>query len=166
VAHVSDVRQVFAPPYHPYTEALLAAAPRPDPDAGPPKIVLSGSMASATQELQGCPFASRCPHRRAVRDAGAAGAALRRARHRLPPGAHGRACPGCAAKRVRRAAPAASRWQPMTPTRIYFDPFKIGAVVTVSVRRIKILFATACPARTFFALAHPRVRSIGLDAGL
>ena len=55
--------QVFAPPYHPYTEALLAAAPRPDPDAGPPKIVLSGHMPSPTQELQGCPFASRCPHR-------------------------------------------------------------------------------------------------------
>ncbi|MCL4768077.1 MAG: ABC transporter ATP-binding protein [Hyphomicrobiaceae bacterium] len=55
--------QVFAPPSHPYTEALLAAAPRPDPDAGPPAIVLSGVMPSPTAAPRGCPFASRCPKR-------------------------------------------------------------------------------------------------------
>jgi hypothetical protein len=43
---------------------------------------------------------------------------------------------------------------------------KIGAVVTVSVRRIKIAFATACPAQTIFALAHSRLRSIGMAARL
>jgi peptide/nickel transport system ATP-binding protein len=52
---------VLAPPYHPYTEALLAAAPRPDPDAGAPAIVLSSAMPSATTRIEGCPFASRCP---------------------------------------------------------------------------------------------------------
>src|SRR5262249_11503974 len=51
---------VFSPPFHPYTEALLAAAPRPDPDAGPPAIVLSGAMPSPTQVIRGCVFASRC----------------------------------------------------------------------------------------------------------
>ena len=34
---------VFAPPYHPYTAALLAAAPRPDPDAAEPDIILGGN---------------------------------------------------------------------------------------------------------------------------
>ncbi len=53
--------QVLAPPFHPYTEALLAAAPTPDPDAGPAKIVLGGTMPSATAKIQGCAFASRCP---------------------------------------------------------------------------------------------------------
>ncbi|MGE3148784.1 MAG: dipeptide ABC transporter ATP-binding protein [Pseudorhodoplanes sp.] len=55
--------RVFAPPYHPYTEALLAAAPRIDPDAGPPEIVLGGDMPSPTQEIVGCVFFSRCPRR-------------------------------------------------------------------------------------------------------
>jgi peptide/nickel transport system ATP-binding protein len=55
--------QVFAPPHHPYTAALLAAVPRPDPDAGPPAVVLSGTMPSPTVEPRGCPFASRCPSR-------------------------------------------------------------------------------------------------------
>ncbi len=54
---------VFAPPYHPYTEALLAAAPKPDPDEGPPKVLLSGAMPSPTQAIAGCPFASRCPRK-------------------------------------------------------------------------------------------------------
>jgi peptide/nickel transport system ATP-binding protein len=54
---------VFAPPHHPYTEALLAAAPRPDPDAGAPAIVLAGTMPSPSEEIVGCVFASRCPHR-------------------------------------------------------------------------------------------------------
>ena len=54
---------VFRPPYHPYTEALLAAAPKPDPDAGAPTVVLGGAMPSSTQAIVGCPFASRCPRK-------------------------------------------------------------------------------------------------------
>jgi peptide/nickel transport system ATP-binding protein len=54
---------VFAPPHHPYTEALLAAAPKPDPDEGPPEVVLGGVMPSPTQAIAGCPFASRCPRK-------------------------------------------------------------------------------------------------------
>ena len=52
--------RVFAPPYHPYTEALLAAAPKPDPDAPEPSIILSGNLPSVLAEIKGCPFASRC----------------------------------------------------------------------------------------------------------
>ncbi|MHB2167345.1 dipeptide ABC transporter ATP-binding protein [Alsobacter sp. R-9] len=54
---------VFAPPWHPYTAALLAAVPRPDPDAPEPAIILSGAMPSPLAEIPGCPFASRCPRR-------------------------------------------------------------------------------------------------------
>ncbi len=54
---------VFEPPWHPYTAALLAAVPRPDPDAPEPSIILGGSMPSPLQEIAGCPFASRCPRK-------------------------------------------------------------------------------------------------------
>ena len=63
IVEYGPVEQVFAPPYHPYTAALLAAAPTPDPDAAPPATVLEGSMPSATDLIVGCPFASRCPER-------------------------------------------------------------------------------------------------------
>ena len=53
--------QVFAGPSHPYTEALIAAAPRPDPDAPPPAVILSGAMPSPSEAVRGCGFASRCP---------------------------------------------------------------------------------------------------------
>ena len=55
--------RVLAAPFHPYTAALLAAAPEPDPEAGPPDVILAGAMPSPSEELQGCPFASRCVHK-------------------------------------------------------------------------------------------------------
>ena len=54
---------VFAPPFHPYTEALLSAVPVPDPDAQRARIVLEGPLPSATAVPPGCPFSSRCPRR-------------------------------------------------------------------------------------------------------
>ena len=63
VVEYGPASQVFAPPFHPYTEALLAAAPRPDPDASGPDVVLDGIMPSPAAEIIGCPFASRCPRK-------------------------------------------------------------------------------------------------------
>ncbi len=54
---------VFAPPYHPYTEALLSAAPEPDPDRRQARIILEGTLPSAIDVPKGCPFASRCPRK-------------------------------------------------------------------------------------------------------
>jgi peptide/nickel transport system ATP-binding protein len=63
VVEYGPVDQVFSPPFHPYTEALLLAAPTPDPDAAPPAAALEGMMPSPTDIIIGCAFASRCPSR-------------------------------------------------------------------------------------------------------
>jgi peptide/nickel transport system ATP-binding protein len=63
VAEVGPVERVFAPPYHPYTEALLSAVPVPDPDAAVARILLEGPVPRADEVPRGCPFATRCPRR-------------------------------------------------------------------------------------------------------
>ena len=55
--------QVFAPPYHPYTEALLSAVPIADPNVKKREIVLEGNIPSALNPPKGCPFATRCPRK-------------------------------------------------------------------------------------------------------
>ena len=52
---------VFAPPYHPYTEALLSAIPIPDPDVLQEQIRLHGNVPSAVDIPSGCRFQTRCP---------------------------------------------------------------------------------------------------------
>ncbi len=63
VAEVGPVERVFAPPYHPYTEALLSAVPVPDPDHAAARILLEGPVPRADEVPRGCPFATRCPRR-------------------------------------------------------------------------------------------------------
>ncbi|MDB6007971.1 MAG: peptide/nickel transporter ATP-binding protein, partial [Gammaproteobacteria bacterium] len=55
--------EVFAPPYHPYTEALLAAVPVPDQQFAKRKVVLSGEIPSASNPPAGCRFSTRCAYR-------------------------------------------------------------------------------------------------------
>jgi len=54
---------VFAPPFHPYTEALLSAIPLLDPDAAQERIRLEGSVPSAVNIPPGCRFHPRCPRK-------------------------------------------------------------------------------------------------------
>ena len=55
--------EVFSPPYHPYTEALLSAVPIADPEIVKRHIVIEGNLPSALDPPPGCPFASRCPRK-------------------------------------------------------------------------------------------------------
>ncbi|MBX6320667.1 MAG: ABC transporter ATP-binding protein [Rhodospirillaceae bacterium] len=63
VVEFGGVEEVFNPPYHPYTEALLSAVPIPDPDVQQKRIILEGNLPSVTDLPKGCPFASRCPRK-------------------------------------------------------------------------------------------------------
>jgi peptide/nickel transport system ATP-binding protein len=60
---IGSAEDVFAPPYHPYTEALLSAIPIPDPDAHQERIRLHGSVPSAVNIPIGCRFHTRCPRK-------------------------------------------------------------------------------------------------------
>jgi peptide/nickel transport system ATP-binding protein len=53
------VEQVFQPPYHPYTEALMSAIPAPDPAVKTKRIRLGGELPD--RRPSGCPFHTRCP---------------------------------------------------------------------------------------------------------
>jgi peptide/nickel transport system ATP-binding protein len=63
VVEFGRVEDIFAPPFHPYTEALLSAVPVPDPEAQHARIVLEGPLPSASEVPRGCPFATRCPRK-------------------------------------------------------------------------------------------------------
>ncbi|MEM9332101.1 MAG: dipeptide ABC transporter ATP-binding protein [Pseudomonadota bacterium] len=58
--------EIFSPPYHPYTEALLSAVPIADTSVEKKHIVLEGDIPSALNPPSGCPFQTRCPRKAQV----------------------------------------------------------------------------------------------------
>lgn len=56
------VDDVVNKPLHPYTEALVAAVPVPDPTARRIRVVLKGEVPSAINPPPGCRFNTRCPY--------------------------------------------------------------------------------------------------------
>ncbi|GHF55960.1 dipeptide ABC transporter ATP-binding protein [Seohaeicola zhoushanensis] len=60
VVELGTTDQVFSPPYHPYTEALLSAVPIADTSVVKQHIVLEGDIPSAMNPPPGCPFQTRC----------------------------------------------------------------------------------------------------------
>ena len=70
VVEFGPAEAIYAPPYHPYTEALLSAVPIPDPTAEQKHIRLEGSVPSALKPPSGCVFHTRCPRRALLADGG------------------------------------------------------------------------------------------------
>lgn len=62
VVELAEVDTLFSRPRHPYTQALLAAVPRPDPRAGK-RQVLHGEVPSPIAPPPGCRFHPRCGRR-------------------------------------------------------------------------------------------------------
>jgi peptide/nickel transport system ATP-binding protein len=63
VMEQGTVEEIFAPPHHPYTEALLSAVSSLDGDDGKEEIRLAGDTPSPVNLPRGCRFASRCPRK-------------------------------------------------------------------------------------------------------
>jgi len=68
IMDIGPAEAIYLPPYHPYTEALLSAAPIPDPAAQQKRIRLEGTVPSAINPPSGCRFHSRCPRRALLPD--------------------------------------------------------------------------------------------------
>src|SRR5213076_2143265 len=62
VVETADKEALFAAPRYPYTQALLAAIPRPEPALRRARPVLGGDVPSPLQPPTGCHFHTRCPH--------------------------------------------------------------------------------------------------------
>ena len=63
IVELADSAELFANPKHPYTQALLAAAPIPDPviERTRPRKIITGELPSPLNPPSGCVFHPRCP---------------------------------------------------------------------------------------------------------
>ncbi|MEZ5853291.1 MAG: ABC transporter ATP-binding protein [Hyphomicrobiaceae bacterium] len=63
IVELADSEELFANPKHPYTQALLAAAPIPDPviERSRPRTIIKGELPSPLNPPSGCVFHPRCP---------------------------------------------------------------------------------------------------------
>jgi peptide/nickel transport system ATP-binding protein len=60
ICEIGPARDLYAPPYHPYTRTLMGAVLEPDPDPAPKP--LADDMTEKAPPETGCPFQRRCPH--------------------------------------------------------------------------------------------------------
>lgn len=61
VMESGPTEEIYRNPKHPYTQALLSAAPKRHPDEKRERMLLKGEIPSARNPPSGCPFRTRCP---------------------------------------------------------------------------------------------------------
>jgi oligopeptide transport system ATP-binding protein len=61
VVELAPSDQIYHDPRHPYSQALLSAAPEPDPTARKRRVLLEGDVPSPLDPPSGCAFHPRCP---------------------------------------------------------------------------------------------------------
>ena len=61
IVEEADVAALYGEPLHPYTQALIAAVPKPDPTLSQEDVVLEGGVPNAINPPPGCHFHPRCP---------------------------------------------------------------------------------------------------------
>jgi oligopeptide/dipeptide ABC transporter ATP-binding protein len=66
LVELARAEELYADPLHPYTEALLSAVPRTDPDYVSERIVLPGDVPSPAEPPSGCKFHPRCNYAREI----------------------------------------------------------------------------------------------------
>jgi peptide/nickel transport system ATP-binding protein len=64
IAEIGDLREVYARPLHPYTRALLAAVPVPNPHERRTELMPAGEIPNPIHPPSGCRFHPRCPYAR------------------------------------------------------------------------------------------------------
>ncbi len=64
IVEMGPTEEIIQDPHHPYTEALIAAVPVPDPTARRREIVIKGEVPSPINPPPGCRFHPRCPYAR------------------------------------------------------------------------------------------------------
>ncbi len=103
IVEYTDKTTLFTRPLHPYTEALLAAVPVPDPAIKRAKRVVQGDVPSPLKPPPGCHFHTRCPYAEA------------RCRQESPGPARGRARPPRGVSPALSVLPGADAQRNRTP---------------------------------------------------